>query len=75
MSYKIMNSLSTGYIKTTIKVDQTNARPPSTQDSTTQNSADMYICDPPAKTFKRYRQHKAASVTGYCPNPLKTEKK
>ena len=41
MSSKIINSLKTGYIRTTIKVDQTKARPPSTQNSTTEKSADM----------------------------------
>ena len=63
------------YVRTTIKVDQTKARPPSAQDSTIQKSADMYICDLTAKTFKGYRHRTAASVTGHCPNPLKIEKK
>lgn len=74
MSSKIINSLNTGYVRTTIKVDQTKARPPSTQESTIQKSADMYICAVAAKTFKGYRHHTAASVTGHCPNPLNIEK-
>jgi hypothetical protein len=56
-------------------VDQTKARHPSTQESTIQKSSDMYICALAAKTFKGYRHHTAASVTGHCPNALKIEKK
>jgi hypothetical protein len=41
MSFTIIDSLNAGYIRTTFKVDQTKARPPSTQDSTIQKSADM----------------------------------